>query len=174
VPVELAFQADGVAPAQSGMDAVDRRTGDTDRRAEGEPDRRIDGAGGGPIRPWRVLILDDEPAIRDFLARILQRSGHEAVLASDGLTALEFVRNDPPDAILCDHRMAGMSGTAFHVAVAEIDPSLARRFVFMSGDVLNPELSDFATSRGITLLAKPFDIESVDRTVTKILGVAPS
>jgi hypothetical protein len=66
--------------------------------------------------------------------------------------------------------MAGMSGTAFHVAVAEIDPWLARRFVFMSGDVLNPELSDFAASRGITLLAKPFDIESVDRTVTRILG----
>jgi hypothetical protein len=40
----------------------------------------------------------------------------------------------------------------------------------MSGDVLNPELSDFAASRGITLLAKPFDIESVDRTVTRILG----
>ena len=52
-----------------------------------------------------------------------------------------------------------MSGTAFHDAVAEIEPELATRFVFMSGDVLNPELSDFAASRGVTLLAKPFDID---------------
>ncbi len=150
---------------------VDRRSGQPDRRAEGESDRRIDGQRGDrSMRPWRVMVLDDEPAIRDFLARILRRGGHEPVLAADGLSALELVRTEPPDAILCDHRMAGMSGTAFHVAVAAIDPWLARRFVFMSGDVLNPELSDFAASRGIVLLAKPFDIESVDRTVTRILG----
>jgi hypothetical protein len=66
--------------------------------------------------------------------------------------------------------MAGMSGTTFHDAVAEIDPTLARRFVFMSGDVLNPELRDFAVERGIILLAKPFDIESVGRTIARILG----
>ena len=131
---------------------------------------RDTGADALAAKPWRILVLDDEPPIRDFLSRILRRGGHEPVLASDGRAALEIVKNDPPDAILCDHRMAGMSGIAFHVAVAEIDPDLARRFVFMSGDVLNPELSDFAISRGISLLAKPFDIESVDRTVLRLLG----
>jgi hypothetical protein len=40
----------------------------------------------------------------------------------------------------------------------------------MSGDVLNPELRDFAVERGIILLAKPFDIESVGRTIARILG----
>jgi PAS domain S-box-containing protein len=122
--------------------------------------------------PKRVLVLDDEPAIRDFLGRILRRSGHEPVLAADGRAALEVVRTDPPDAILCDHRMAGMSGTTFHDAVAEIDPELAKRFVFMSGDVMNPVLSDFATSRGVTLLAKPFDIESVDRVLADLFAAA--
>jgi hypothetical protein len=39
----------------------------------------------------------------------------------------------------------------------------------MSGDVLNPELRDFAVERGIVLLAKPFDIESISRTVARIL-----
>lgn len=122
-----------------------------------------------PARRLRVLVLDDEPAIRDFLGRILRRGGYEPVLASDGDSALEIVRDDPPDAILCDHRMAGMSGIAFHEAVAEIVPALARRFVFMSGDVLNPELSEFAVAQGVTLLAKPFDIESVDRAVAALM-----
>jgi CheY-like chemotaxis protein len=116
----------------------------------------------------RILVLDDEAAIRDFLARILRRDGYEPVAAADGASALEIVRLDPPRAILCDHRMAGMSGIAFHEAVAAIDPGLARRFAFMSGDVLNPELHDFAVARGIVLLAKPFDITSVGRTVAQI------
>jgi PAS domain S-box-containing protein len=171
---QAAPPTEGVGTSPPDEPLVDRRTGQPDRRPDGEPDRRVEGSSADSIRPWRVMVLDDEPAIRDFLARILRRGGHEPVLAADGLTALELVRTAPPDAILCDHRMAGMSGTAFHVAVAEIDPWLARRFVFMSGDVLNPELSDFAASRGITLLAKPFDIESVDRTVTRILGPIPT
>jgi PAS domain S-box-containing protein len=131
-----------------------------------------------PVMPesarLRILVLDDEASIRDFLARILRRGGYEPVVASDGPAALEIVRRDPPDAILCDHRMAGMTGTAFHEAVAGIEPLLATRFAFMSGDVLNPELRDFAIARGITLLAKPFDIDSVGRTVAQIMGKNPS
>ena len=121
-------------------------------------------------RPTRIMVLDDEPAIRDFLGRILVRGGYEPVLVSDGPSALEILRTDPPDAILCDHRMAGMTGIDFHEAVAAIDPGLARRFVFMSGDVLNTELRAFALAHGVTLLAKPCDIESVDRTIGGILG----
>jgi CheY-like chemotaxis protein len=121
-------------------------------------------------RPVRVLVLDDEASIRDFLSRILRRNDYEPLVAADGPTAIEIVRTDPPDAILCDHRMAGMSGTAFHDAVSEIQPDLARRFAFMSGDVLNAELREFALARGIPLLAKPFDIETVEQTVSQILA----
>ena len=125
-------------------------------------------------RPIRVLVLDDEMAIREFLGRALRRAGYEPVLASTGSAALEIVRSSPPDAILCDHRMAGMTGTEFHDAVAAAAPELGRRFAFMSGDVLNPELRQFATSRGILLLAKPFDIATVGRTVASLLGSEPA
>ena len=125
-------------------------------------------------RPTRIMVLDDEPAIRDFLGRILVRGGYDPILVSDGPSALEIVRTEPPDAILCDHRMAGMTGIDFHEAVAAIDPGLARRFVFMSGDVLNTDLRAFALAHGVTLLAKPFDIESVDRTIGGILGPVQS
>jgi hypothetical protein len=71
---------------------------------------------------------------------------------------------------MSDHRMSGMSGAQVFDEVARLRPELARRFVFMSGDVLNPELTDFAAEHGIGLLAKPFDIESVGRTVRAVLG----
>jgi CheY-like chemotaxis protein/anti-sigma regulatory factor (Ser/Thr protein kinase) len=125
----------------------------------------------GPTLP-RILILDDEAAIRDFLARILRRNGFDPVVAVDGESALAVVRTNPPQAILCDHRMAGMSGIAFHEAVAAIDPRLARRFAFMSGDTQNPELHDFATAHDILVLAKPFDIEGVARTLARLVATA--
>jgi hypothetical protein len=66
--------------------------------------------------------------------------------------------------------MAGMSGIEFHDAVAELQPALARRFAFMSGDVLNPELHDFATEHQVLLLAKPFDIATVGAIVSQLLA----
>jgi CheY-like chemotaxis protein len=132
---------------------------------------RLAAADGSTPAAARVLVLDDEPSIREFLGRVLARSGYVPVLAATGEAALAIVRSDPPAAILCDHRMAGMSGTEFQAAVTAIDPALARRFAFMSGDVLNPELRDFATERGVHLLAKPFDIATIDETVQALLAV---
>jgi PAS domain S-box-containing protein len=122
----------------------------------------------------RVLVLDDEPSIREFLARVLVRNGYQPVLAGTGAEALEIVRTAPPAAILCDHRMAGMSGTEFHDQVGRIAPDLARRFAFMSGDVLNPELREFAETRGVLLLAKPFDVNVIDGLVARLLTGTPA
>jgi len=52
----------------------------------------------------------------------------------------------------------------------DVRPELEGRFVFMSGDVFNPELREFVEQRGIGLLAKPFDRDTVRRTVESILG----
>jgi CheY-like chemotaxis protein len=133
--------------------------------ADGVPQVRSDRA-----RRRRILVVDDEPAIRDFLGRMLGRIGYEPVVAADGDEALEIVRSDPPDAILCDHRMAGMTGAAFNDAVAATSPDLARRFAFMTGDVTNPDLRAIATARGVALLAKPFDMTSVQATLERILA----
>jgi two-component system NtrC family sensor kinase len=122
----------------------------------------------------RVLVLDDEPPIREFLGRTLERAGYEPVLAATAPEALEIIRTRPPDAILCDHRMAGMDGIAFLAAAVRLDPTLAGRFAFMSGDVLNPELRDAADARGVLLLAKPFDIAAVDGIVRTLLAGSPT
>jgi two-component system NtrC family sensor kinase len=121
----------------------------------------------------RVLVLDDEPAIRELLSRVLARHGFEPILADTGELALEVVRTAPPDAILCDHRMAGMSGTEFLAAVVETAPELAERFAFMSGDVLNPELRAFADIHGVQLLAKPFDVVALASFVATLVGQDP-
>ena len=132
----------------------------------------------GPTEPQpetrrpRVLALDDEPSIRAFLRKALNVAGMECSPFQDGAAALEGMRDVDFDVMLVDHRMAGMSGTEFYEAAIEFRPGLARRVVFMSGDVLNPDLRGFATQRGIRLLAKPFDIDAVIRVVREVLLAA--
>ena len=120
----------------------------------------------------RVLALDDEPSIRAFLRKVLAGAGIDCSPFQDGSQALEGMRDMDFDVMLVDHRMPGMSGTEFYEAAVEFRPGLARRVVFMSGDVLNPDLRGFATQRGIRLLAKPFDIEAVIRVVREVLAAA--
>ncbi len=124
-----------------------------------------------PRRPL-VLALDDEPSIRAFLKKALAAAGMDCLPYQDGAQALDGLRDAEFDVMLIDHRMAGMSGTEFYEAAIEFRPELARRAVFMSGDVLNPDLRGFAMQRGIRLLAKPFDLEAVVRVVREVLAAA--
>lgn len=126
-------------------------------------------AEGDSPRSARVLVLDDEPAIRTFIRRALEMQGIEAVTAATGAEAIELARSTRFDAMLCDHRMAGMSGPAVYEALEREQPALARHFVFMTGDVLNEGLRDFATGRGIALLPKPFDLAAVAEAVRAVL-----
>ena len=132
-------------------------------------------AADGPPRP-RVLVVDDEPSIRRFLGKALAVGGFDPVVAADGREAIELARTGRVDAVLCDHRMADMSGIEVYEALVAARPELARRFVLMSGDVQHPEIVDFATTRDVGLLAKPFDIPAVTEVVRGVLrrpGEAP-
>ena len=117
-----------------------------------------------------VLVVDDEASIREFLGRVLTRSGHVPVLAATGAEALAIVEARPPDAVLCDHRMAGMNGTELHAAIVAVAPQLATRFAFMSGDVLDPELRAAADRGSIPVLAKPFDLATIGAMVEQLLA----
>ena len=125
-----------------------------------------------PPRAVRVLVLDDEPPIAMLLDKWLRASGYEPAVATSGQEAVELVRATPFDAVLCDHRMVGMSGTEVFDAIVAVRPELERRFVFMSGDVFNPELREFVEGRGIGLLAKPFDRDTVRSTLDAVLAEA--
>ena len=117
----------------------------------------------------RVLILDDERSIGMLLEKWLRGSGYAPTVANSGAEAIELVRETPFDAVLCDHRMVGMAGTEVFDAIVAVRPELERRFVFMSGDVLNPELQGFVARRHVGLLAKPFDLDTVRHSLEAVL-----
>ena len=61
----------------------------------------------------RILVVDDDPSIRDVVASLLELEGHEVSTASNGLEALRDVERQPPDLIVLDMRMPVMDGWTF-------------------------------------------------------------
>jgi CheY-like chemotaxis protein len=122
----------------------------------------------GRARP-RILVLDDEPSIRVFLEKALRSLGYEPVVVAAGDEAVLAAVTGDIAAVLCDHQMAGFSGIEVFEAITRSHPDLAVRFVMMSGDVLNPTLAAFAANHTVTLLAKPFDLETLDRTIRTVI-----
>jgi two-component system NtrC family sensor kinase len=115
----------------------------------------------------RLLVLDDEETIRTLLVRVLRRTV-DVVPAGSGSEALRLIEEADFDGMFCDHRMPGMTGTEVYERVAALRPELARHFVLMSGDVLNPELLAFAEGRAVRLLSKPFEIETLQAIVDQM------
>jgi CheY-like chemotaxis protein len=117
----------------------------------------------------RILVVDDEPSLRVFLGRALRSLGLEAVICASGSEALAH-GGGPYAAVLCDHRMPGMSGVQAFDALANGDPELARRFVMMSGDTLDADLAAFVASHAVSVLAKPFDLDMLQRVLDEIVA----
>jgi DNA-binding response OmpR family regulator len=67
----------------------------------------------------RILIVEDEPALNDLIARLLRQEGHEVVQAVDGKQGLDAVETARPDLIILDWMLPKMSGLDVSVAVRE-------------------------------------------------------
>jgi CheY-like chemotaxis protein len=65
---------------------------------------------GNPDCSARLLIVDDEPAIRTVISQVLTGIGYQVRSAEDGISALAEIRNQMPDIVLSDLNMPGMSG----------------------------------------------------------------
>jgi two-component system NtrC family sensor kinase len=119
----------------------------------------------------RVLVADDDAANRRTLARLLERHGHEVVVAGDGAEAIEQLGTGPVDAVVMDVRMPRMDGREAFAHIAERWPALARRVVFVTGDDLASEWGTFVRRTGQPTLRKPFDIADL---LAALAAVAPS
>ena len=117
----------------------------------------------------RILIVDDEPDVAGVLRDLLAASGEEIEVAPDGRAALARIPAGNFDLILCDVRMPRLDGPGLYRALAELDPRLLRRFVFLTGDTLNPESWTFVRGTAAPCINKPFDFDEVRRVIGRAL-----
>ena len=75
--------------------------------------------------PFRILVVDDEPAQLELVGGFLKKRGFETVLAESGAKALRSFRDQPFDLVLTDQKMADMSGLELVNAVRALNPETA-------------------------------------------------
>ena len=114
-----------------------------------------------PAEGLRILVADDEAPIRQALTRFLEKSGHLVVAVDSGTGALDAVRDHVFDAVLLDIRMPDISGKTVFEQWQNEQPELARRVVFVTGDMVSADLQRFLSGTGQPFIAKPFDLEVV-------------
>jgi PAS domain S-box-containing protein len=121
-----------------------------------------------------VLVVDDEPGIRQATARFLNRSGIQVRAVSDGAEALRALRTQEFDVILCDVRMPGMNGRDFLTRLREQAPRLVATLIFATGDALDADTTALLRDAGAPSLVKPFDFDALERLVREVAGRAGS
>ncbi len=118
--------------------------------------------------PARVLVVDDNEALRDNLAEALEMEGYAVAVAPDGEAALARLSQEPPPrVILLDFKLPGMSGADL-LARVRADARLAGvRVVMTTGSTGIRSLTEAADA----VLMKPFGIRELLSALTRV-GVA--
>ncbi|HYG89589.1 MAG TPA: PAS domain S-box protein [Azospirillum sp.] len=116
-------------------------------------------------RAARILVVDDEPEIGELLAEMLAHEGHEATVVSNGRAALEWLASQSTDLIISDLRMPEMDGATLYRELAARRPELLHRILFITGDSLSPDLTQFLAETGVPVIEKPYDLRDVARQV---------
>jgi two-component system NtrC family sensor kinase len=137
-------------------------------------DERSDSGGlalRSPLAGIRLLFIDDEASLRSGLLAFGEMRGFTVLTAADGIEGLDMVRNESLDAIVCDLRMPGMDGPAFHERLRRERPGLAARTVFITGDVVTPAARMAPIKQPV--LTKPFAFERLEETLVAMMRGAP-
>ena len=120
-----------------------------------------------------ILIVDDQPANRDYLVTLLGYSGHRLLEAADGADALAAARAEHPALIIADILMPTMDGYEL-VRQLRADPAIAPTpVIFWTAHYHEQEARSLAKSCGVSrVITKPSEPEDVLRAVEGVLGFA--
>lgn len=119
------------------------------------------------VWPPRLLVVEDDPAVRRLFRTVLQRSG-EVHQAANGGEALEQLRQHHFSAILADIDMPQMSGTELFQRALALDSRLAEHFIFYTADP-PAEALDLAHSYQLPLLHKPVPLQQMLDAVANVV-----
>ena len=121
-----------------------------------------------PNRTPTVLIVDDQPGVARPIAELLRRRGLDTVVADSGAAAIVELHHRWFDGLLMDFHMPDVRGDVLYARAITIQPHLARRTVFLTGDVSDP-VRDALTSTGSAVVSKPFEIAELERVVRLVI-----
>ena len=145
---------------------------DTPRPAESSADRASSVRRQTPLGNETVLLVEDEPGVRAFAARMLRSQGYKVVEACSGEHAMSQVAElrEPIDLLLTDVVMPGMSGRQLAIRLLKTRPGI--KVLFMSGYTDNVMAQHGVLEPGTHLLQKPFTLRSLGDKVRSVLDAS--
>ena len=116
------------------------------------------------MSPGKVLVVDDEPEVRQVLIEFLSSRGYDVIPASRGAEAVAIVERDKPDLVLLDVTMPDMDGVETLQRINAIAPDLAVIMVTANADI--GVTSKLLALGAVDYVPKPFDLDYLDQAVS--------
>jgi CheY-like chemotaxis protein len=148
--IEFPIRRDAVDPEQTGHEA--------------EP-HALANAGSGS----RLLVVDDEPMILDLIVDLFQDQEVQVDTAANGSEACRKVKQQAYDVVLTDVRMPQMNGMDLYSEILGMRPEMQGRVIFMTGDLIDEEISGFLARVDAVSIPKPLEVPVVLSAVAETL-----
>lgn len=130
----------------------------------------LPGSGGSTRGETVVLVVDDDPGVRQVAARVLERAGYRVLQASEGAEAIEIARvhRGPLHLLLTDVVMPGMNGRELGERLSRERPET--RVLYMSAYTEDEVILRGIRVAEVAFLSKPFTLEGLQSAVRSVLS----
>ena len=115
----------------------------------------------------RIILAEDDDAMRGFLERALEKAGYDVSSFANGADAFDRLKEEPFTLLLTDIVMPRMDGIELARRAAELDPEL--KIMFITGFAAVVLNSDSAAPKDARVLSKPFHLKDLVREVDRLL-----
>ena len=115
-----------------------------------------------------ILIVDDEPGVRDVLARMLERVGHQVCSVDSGRAGIAMLQQERFDLLICDFGMPEIQGPEVMQRAHDLYPDMPIVLMTGWGDTITPE--QLQKMQAVALLAKPFGQQEIQRILEQVLA----
>ena len=135
--------------------------------AERQPTRATNIEDDDSAQGARLLVVEDEPAVAEFLVRTLSDKGYRVDVASSGREVVDRTTFEEYGLMLLDIKMPDFDGKELYEYIRKVSGGDASNVVFMTGDTGNAATAEFIRETGNPVLAKPFSLEHLLDTVQR-------
>ena len=117
-----------------------------------------------------ALVVDDEESNAALVRRVLAGAGYDVESTTLSRRALVMIERTAYDAVICDVKMPELSGQELYGRVCQIRPEMARRFIFITGDIDGEDTRQFLDESRCSYFMKPFNLERLTAAVDMLTG----
>ena len=122
---------------------------------------------------YSILLVDDDPNLRDMLRQMLEMGGFDVVEAEDGLDALEKLEEMAPDIMVLDVMMPNLDGVSLCKQLRSDAEFMSLPIIMLSGKTQQRAVAEGIAAGANCYLCKPITVEELIRSVRELLP-APS